>query len=582
MSRCLTLVLALLTLAVPSRADTPPPPFQPTGLAADFVQGLPGGREAYQLELLGRDFTRAMESFHEQWGSYPRSLAELEGHGLLPYRPLDVTGQVLPFVELGDAQLPPPGAVGVEVRPESIRLVVMGAEGDPLSPLVKVVDTPSPAPYVPLSKALDQTRALALAGRTAARLRAYYDCYGTFPADISTTLVTLGWESFNHRVVPSLDGRPGVTIGLEPGGGALRLDVNPDRLGAPRYEWVGAAPRPAWRMGGSGTQPYWLYAREVAGMGTATTPFGAVALIPPPGGATPPPAQPLPCRWNPWGVIHDSWGLRSDIETAARILTANPHPGPLPEAIGSTRAILELPVAPDGSALEWFTVDKALATADWQDEAARRALAALPPGLHLWFDGQQAGYVLQAAGVGMSTGRSHPAPGSGVPPDQVRREIDRLRTAAGAPLPEYLQTTLVTKLLQESTGPNDLRLAGTVEHFTELLDRYVLDNCGFPERWEEFQRGRRAVPLSFDPQTSRVSPGPGQTAFTIEIDTTGLFARMVVQPTIPETATYYFAVRPGPLGGIEAASLDALDVARHPQAMDLEYRVLMSTLVATD
>ncbi|HYE78955.1 MAG TPA: hypothetical protein VEI97_13300 [bacterium] len=576
----------LLLVGAPARAADPVKPFEPKGVAADFVAGLPGAREAYQLEVLARDVVGAVQAYYAHSGAVPRSLADFEETSLLPYRAIDATGVPLPYVPLGDAELPPLGAIGVEVRQDSVRLVVMGAEGDPLSPLVKVVQMPKAMITVPVTASMEARRAEALATGVHARLRAYYDCHGAFPGSFDTVLGYLGWAPHNHRMVSSLAGQPGVAVGFDATTGAVRMDLTPNRSGVPRYEWLGAPARQNWA--GPNTSNRWSHQRFVAGLAGSYEPFVAMALTASGAGPAPAPRMPLTFYLNPASGYGWTWRMMesADIGYAAAILARKPSQGSVAEAIRATRAVLEVPRMPDGSALPWRTIEKDLVVSkDPQaglDYAAMARLEALEPGLYVWFDGTQAGYHLRyPGGYGASTGSGRMASVGSTPAAQLRQEIERLLRQAPSPPPELLQTALVAKLLGESDGVAELRLNLFLEHFESTLRHYTGDTCELPRSWDDYLALRGVVPLGYDPQPHRVQRKLGQQAFTIEVDSTGLFARMVVEPDLPIRGTYHFGLRGGDVDAL-SSYLDAIDPHLYPEVMDLQYRVIMSTLVPSD
>lgn len=573
--RCLFAVLGLLLMASPSAAVDPVEPFAPKGRAAEFVAGLPGAREGYQIDLLEGDFRLALDAFTYQWGTSPTSLQQLEDAGFLPYRPTDALGAPMPFLPLNGNQLPPSGTVGVEFREETIRIVMMGAEGDPLSPLIKVVNLQAHAPRIPVAFPVESRRVLVLRGGIGARLGAWYSCFGRYPTSLADVNVTFGWEPYNHTQA-SPAGKPGLEVGIDGTSGALRYDLTPNPLSAPMYSWVGQAPRPNWNYRfGTGLQV------PVLGMAGSFAPIGGASLKAYPNAPTSIVQKPMNCYLEA-SSYNSMYGIsmHKGMDTLAGFLAAHPPKGSVAEAVRAARCIVELPTGTDGKALAWFDIDKEIATAERNPNAPYQP-DTRPEGFYLWFDGTTAGYVLQAS---MSSRSSLPHPSQATQPartpaSQVRQAIDDLRTKSGEPLPELLESALVAKWIQESDGPNEMRLAGFVTHFIESLEGYTRSKCELPSTWDAYLTLGRVKPVNYDPQPSRVSPKAGSQALTIEVDETGLFARMIVEPTLPLTGTFYFRLSGGNNTG---ASFTMVDVTRNPEVMKLSYRVLMSTLVPTD
>ncbi|HYE78959.1 MAG TPA: hypothetical protein VEI97_13320 [bacterium] len=365
MRHALLVLLAWLPLVVPAAADTPPAPYRPSGLAADVMAGLPGAPEAYQLETAMRDVINACRAYYDLHGGVPGSVIDLLNWGLLPFEAIGPVGQRGPWVAVDPDGLPAPGAIGVDFRAEDIRLVMMGAEGDPLTPIVKM------RPYgdegiVGVGSTLNHAgwRRVVLRDGLQTRLQAYHRCHGMAPSSLMAACEFLGWRPLNHELRDpgsAVGPAPGALVELAPGGMA-RYTLTGDPAACPSHAPLAPGIRSGRRFSNPIGSRYNLLRpgqedllAGLPAMGTVPLfqPLGSAALLPP----LPPAGAPiLPCQPSaPKPEVSDKLAMLGPIlvhdQFATLIQLRRPQATTSDDLAELVPLLLEVPRGNDGAPL---------------------------------------------------------------------------------------------------------------------------------------------------------------------------------------------------------------------------------------
>ncbi|HYE77566.1 MAG TPA: hypothetical protein VEI97_06245, partial [bacterium] len=162
---------------------------------------------------------------------------------------------------MDEGTVPPASSIGVTFGAEDLRVIVMGAEGDPLSPLIQTLpyrQLTAGRPGSPLS--LDQWRTVLLRDAVHLRLQASYLSFMAVPDSLESGCALFGWRAgpgFRFAVGRAAPVKQqAVEVEADPVSGVARYRLPAGPGTEPYYAWIGRASGTAVRSGAFGG---WLW-----------------------------------------------------------------------------------------------------------------------------------------------------------------------------------------------------------------------------------------------------------------------------------------------------------------------------------
>lgn len=549
--RRLFIVLIVLVTIGTTPATAEPALFGSLLEADNFRTGVPGALQALQATQLQRDLSAAMLSMQQSKGRLPRDLQDLLDHQLVFFAPRRANGSPMPFVEIGLDDAPPPDSVGVAFLPQgNIRVVMMGANGDPETPIMR--ESPGSRGRIAVGLVeipLTEDRIMGFTSAVQNRIATFVNVHEVFPSAWKVVLDEFEWVPIDHRweVAAVETGGQDVILKMvyEP---TLQVLESSARWSHHDFSLAFKLEKkehqrlpPTFNLDfnpGSSNNP--------TGVGT---PFLEAAI----------PADPdlPPGTWVPWRGWSQAEVQGSEAVTAFKSpweAYVNLHPDfPVSvQQLVDLHASFHLPLADAGRPIEVVQLEEPAGGP--HSPFGQEGMAFLNKlvnqrvnAIGVYLNGPVFFVVPQLA-TGLHRFPSWPSNQAALdraiahlrapvrrPVAELRAEFDRLRTEHGGKLPWEIEQQFAKDYIAQSGQFNERRVDLFAQQIRGLMGDWARMTGTLPGSWEGVLEKFQLYPNDYAASPTPLVPRDNQMGCRIEVDQTQTLLRITLKPSIPAT-----------------------------------------------